>query len=373
MNNKMKPWGFELEAYMREGEPDKAARADAWQTAIGLQDVDGLQVSDYLIDTAKRNIEGEIDVPTARQRIMSYYEERRNRGIYEDEMEEADVVAQHASELLMDGGFQFSPSMFLNIHKRLFEGVFEDAGSMRPYNISKQEWVLKGKSVQYAAYDMIWDSLKYDFEKEKDYSYASLSVKEAIAHIAKFVSGIWQIHPFSEGNTRTTAIFTIKYLNSMGFDVDNSEFKSNSWYFRNALVRANYNDCPQGVHATLVPLEHFFDNLLLNEHHDLKNRYLHVDYVEANESSDGESANSDASKCNSCTLNCSLEELAILRQLSANPRMIQKELASAIGRSERTIKTRTVALQERGLLTRENGKRNGRWIVLADLDGNVDE
>lgn len=346
MSKKMKPWGFELEEYLRIGEPEHAKRADAWQTAIGLQAVDGLEVSDYLIDTAKQNIEGEIDAPTARKRIEAYYKERHERGIYEADTEEADIVSQRAAELLMDGGFRFSPATLLEIHKRLFTGVLKDAGSLRPYNISKQEWVLKGKSVQYATYDMIWSSLKYDFEQERDYSYQGVLAEEAIRHIAKFVSGIWQIHPFSEGNTRTMAIFTIKYLNSMGFSVDNTEFKNSSWYFRNALVRANYSDYIQGVHATLVPLEHFFDNLLLGAHHDLKNRYLHVNHAEIVGSGDGQSASGDGPKCNSCTLDCTLEELAILRQLSAHPRMTQKELATAIGRSERTIKTRTVDLQE---------------------------
>lgn len=368
MSEKMKPWGFELEEYIREGEPDKAARANAWQTAIGLQAVDKLEVSDYLIDTAKQNIEGKIDAPTARERIEIYYKERHERGIYEAETEEADIVSQRTAELLMDGGFRFSPATLLEIHKHLFVGVLKDAGSIRSYNISKHEWALKDRSVQYESFDMIWSSLKYDFEQEKEYSYQGVLVQDAIRHIAKFVSGIWQIHPFSEGNTRTTAIFTIKYLNSMGFSVDNTEFKRNSWYFRNALVRANYSDYPQGIHETLVPLNHFFENLLLNARHALKNRYLHVDYVEENGSDGDQSASEELTKCNSCTFDCTLEELAILKQLKANPRMTQKDLAKAVGRSERTIKTRTVDLQQRGFLARENGKRNGKWIVLAELD-----
>lgn len=368
MSEDVKPWGFELEEYIREGEPDQAKRAEAWQTAIGLQAVDGLRVSDYLIDTAKENIEGKIDVPAARHRIERYYEERRERGIYEDETEEADVVSQRASELLMDGGFQFSPSTFLDIHKCLFGGIFKDAGSIRSYNISKKEWALNGESVQYATYGMIWNSLKYDFDQEKEFSYGGLLADDAIRHIARFVSGIWQIHPFSEGNTRTTAIFTIKYLNSLGFAIDNTGFKRNSWYFRNALVRANFEDYPHGINATLEPLVLFFDNLLLGAHHELKNRYLHVDYQRAYEDDLLQSANSNSPKCNNCTLG----ELAVLKCLAANPKMTQKELAEKIGCSERTVKTRTVALQERGLLMRENGKRNGRWVVVAKLGDNDD-
>lgn len=363
MAKEMKPWGFELEEYIREGEPERAARADAWQTAIGLQAVDGLEVSEYLVDTAKQNIEGKIDASTVRKRIESYYEERRALGIYEDDTEEADLVSQRASELLMDGGFQFSPSTLMAIHEHLFRGILKKAGTPRDFNISKREWVLKGESVQYAAAKMIWSSLKYDFDQEEDFSYSGASLEEAIRHIAKFVSGIWQIHPFGEGNTRTTAIFTIKYLNSMGFGVDNTAFKNNSWYFRNALVRANYNDLPHGISATLEPLELFFSNLLTGTHHALKNRYLHVDYADAEDSQ----SEADDPKCNNCTLDCTLEELAILRCLAVNPKMTQKELADQMDRSERTIKSRTVDLQERGLLARENGKRNGQWIVLADL------
>lgn len=368
VNREMKPWQFELEEYIREGEPSQVSKANAWQTAIGLQDVDRLQVSDYLIDTAKKNIEGKIDTPTARQRIENYYKERHERGIYESETEEADIVAQRASELLMDTGFQFSPTTLLVIHKHLFESVFDDAGEIRHYNISKKEWVLRGESVRYASYTTIWDSLKYDFDLEKEYSYRNIPINDAIKHIAKFISGIWQIHPFSEGNTRSTAIFAIKYLNSMGFEIDNTAFEENSWYFRNALVRANYENYPNGINPTTKPLELFFDNLLLGTHHELKNRFLHVDYTSDAQGSKSQSATTDNSKCKICTLNCTLEEIALLKHLIANPQMTQKELAAAMKLSERTIKTRTTDLQNRNLLTRENGKRNGRWIVTAELE-----
>lgn len=364
----MKPWQFELEEYTREGEPSQVSKANAWQTAIGLQDVDRLEVSDYLIDTAKKNIEGEIDAPTARQRIESYYKERHERGIYESETEEADIVAQRASELLMDTGFQFSPATLLAIHRHLFESVFDDAGKIRQYNISKKEWVLKGESVQYASYTTIWDSLKYDFDLEKEYSYSNVPINDAIKHIVKFISGVWQIHPFSEGNTRSTAIFAIKYLNSMGFKIDNTAFEENSWYFRNALVRANYENYPNGISPTTKPLELFFDNLLLGAHHELKNRYLHIDYTSGTQDSNSQSATADDPKCKICTLDCTLEEIALLKHLIANPQMTQKELAAAMNLSERTIKTRTTDLQNRHLLTRENGKRNGRWMVTAELE-----
>lgn len=242
----------------------------------------------------------------------------------------------------------------------MFEGVFNHAGRIRDYNITKKEWVLKGNTVTYASYDSIKATLDYDFSQEKNFSYEGLSTEESVRHIAKFTSGIWQIHPFGEGNTRSTAVFIIKYLKTFGFTVSNGAFAENSWYFRNALVRANYNDLQSGVHATTEFLELFFENLLMNAGHDLKNRYMHVDYK--NESAI-QSANTNVSKCKNCTL----EELVIINELIKNPSITQKELAGIIGKSERTVKTRTVEMQEKGLICRENGKRNGKWKVLVDL------
>ena len=353
-------WRLELSEYIRQGEPERAEKSAAWQTAIGLQAVDGLTTSDYLLATAKEHIEGGIDLPEAKRRIESYYEQRENRKDVEDGTMEADIVSTRITELLGEKTFQFSPAELQSIHRRLFSGVFDHAGKLRDYNITKKEWVLNGATVLYAAYDSIRDTLDYDFSREKQFSYEKLSASEAIRHIAAFASGIWQIHPFCEGNTRATAVFIIKYLKTFGFAVNNDAFAENSWYFRNALVRANYNDLQNGVHATSEYLEQFFENLLLGANHELKNRYLHVDYTKQPEL---QSAIGKAPKCNNCTL----EELAILRAIAANPTITQRELAAAIGKSERTIKSRTVELQEKGWLSRENGKRNGRW----ELDGAV--
>lgn len=153
-------------------------------------------------------------------------------------------------------------------------------------------------------------------------------------HISKFTSGIWQIHPFCEGNTRSTAVFIIKYLKTFGFDISNETFAKNSWYFRSALVRANYNNWQKGIHETTKFLDMFFENLLMDKHHELKNRYMHIDYK-------GESANQSAIEDNSKCNNCTLEELAILQELEKNPSITQKELAARVGKSERTIKRRT--------------------------------
>ena len=216
----------------------------------------------------------------------------------------------------------------------------------------------------YASYDSIRATLDYDFQQEKNFSYEGLSIEESVRHIAKFTSGIWQIHPFGEGNTRSTAVFIIKYLKTFGFTVSNETFAENSWYFRNALVRANYNDLQNGIHATTEFLELFFENLLMNADHELKNRYMHVDFQSEGAT---QSATEKALKCQNGTLDLSLEELAIINVLKNDPATTQKQIAELTGKSERTIKRRTVEMQDKGLICRENGKRNGKWKVLVEL------
>ena len=280
MNQKQtasKPWQFDLEEYIRQGEAGKAEKSCAWKTAIGLQDVDGLETSAYLLETAKEHIEGYIDIDTARKRIDSYYETRTERREEEKGTEEADRVAARITQILSEKTFQFSPAEYRMIHKRLFFGIYDHAGMTRTYNITKKEWVLHGKSVFYASADSINATLEYDFGQEKQFSYKGLSLQESVRHLAKFTSDIWQIHPFCEGNTRTTAVFIVKYLKTFGFHINNDAFAEHSWYFRNALVRANYNDLTRGIHATTEYLEHFFGNLLLGMEYELKNRNLVID------------------------------------------------------------------------------------------------
>ncbi len=351
-------WQFELTEYIKQGEPDRTERSEAWKTAIGLQDVDGLKTSEYLLDTAKEHIEGKIDIATVQKRVNSYYERQRARQSVENSTEEADKVAARIAEILNEKTFQFSPAEYKMIHRRLFANVFKHAGEIRTYNITKKEWVLKGDTVLYASFESINDTLDYDFSVEKDFSYEGLSADKAVKHIAKFTADIWQIHPFCEGNTRSTAVFIIKYLKSFGFEVNNDLFSENSWYFRNALVRANYTNVKNGITATTKYLELFFENLLLGKNNELKNRYLHIDFQ-----SDTQSAEIDASKCNNCTL----DELAILNAIAENPAITQKALAKKIGKSERTIKTKTVEMQKKGFIQRANGKRNGHWEILINL------
>lgn len=205
-------WQFDLEEYIKQGEPDRAEKSEAWQTAIGLQAVDGLNTSAYLLDTAKNHIEGKITIDEAQRRIHSYYEQRTTLTEIENETREADIVSARIAKLLGEKAFQFSPAEWLSIHRRLFEGVFSHAGQIRQYNITKKEWVLNGDTVTYADWNGIRDTLDYDFATEKRFSYEGLSVDAAVRHLAKFASDIWQIHPFGEGNTRATAVFIARVL-----------------------------------------------------------------------------------------------------------------------------------------------------------------
>ena len=271
-------WYEDLNGYIKLGEPKPEEKTVAWQTAIGLQAVDGLTTSEYLLETAKENIEGKITIKEANARISNYYEERSDRHAIETGTKEADIVAGHITALLAEKAFSFTPAACMSIHRYLFKDVFMHAGEIRTYNISKNEWVLNGKSVFYASYDSIPMTMEYVFKTEKAFSYKNLSRNEIIKHLAQFTCDIWQIHPFGEGNTRSTAVFIIKYLNSLGYFIGHECFAKNSWYFRNALVRANYNDFQNDIYATTIYLEKFFENLLFGGKNELKNRYLHIDW-----------------------------------------------------------------------------------------------
>ena len=262
--------------YLRESEPDKAHKGYAWSTAIGLQAVDGLKPSKYLIDTAIQNIEGKITMKEAQNLIDSYYEERPVHLSDDERTEEADKVSLRIAEILSETAFSFSPNEYIAIHRKLFQGIYNHAGKIRDYNITKKEWVLDGATVMYGSASELRATLEYDFSQEKDFSYKGLSMDEIIHHLAVFISRLWQIHIFGEGNTRTTAVFFIKYLRTLGFAATNDIFAENAWYFRNALVRANYTNLQKGIHETTEYLEVFLRNLLLNEQNELQNRNLHI-------------------------------------------------------------------------------------------------
>ena len=266
-----------FDEYLRQGEPSQKESAENWKTAIGLQAVDGLQPSAYLIDVAKRNIEGEITLDETRKLIDSYYQSKTVRTPKDVDEEEADKVSANIAKILASKTFAFNTNGYVSLHRRIFEGVFKHAGEIRQYDISKKEWVLEGDSVNYLNWEDLRRALDWDIEQEKNFQYKGLSDDEKIEHIAKFISGIWQIHAFREGNTRTTAIFTIQYLRSLGYEVNNEMFAKHSWYFRNALVRANYRNINKDIEYSPIYLVRFFRNLLLGESWVLKNRYLHID------------------------------------------------------------------------------------------------
>lgn len=348
---KKEDWNLELSEYIKQGEPNRVEKTKTWETAIGLQEVDGLKPSKYLIKTAKEHIEGNIDIEEAKIRIDEYYEVQGSRKNFEKENEEADKVAVRITEILSEKAFNFSPTELLNIHKRLFKDIFDGAGMYRDYNITKKEWVLNGETVTYAPYQSIKETLEYDFEQEKIFSYKDLSLEESIKHLCLFTANIWQIHPFCEGNTRTTAVFIIKYLRTFGFNINDEVFADNSWYFRNSLVRANYKNFEKNVFEDISFLEKFFYNLLTNSNYELKNRYTHIDNIQR------------ATENNLKGNNCTLEEQVIINILKANPRAKQEEIAIQIGKSVRTVKKYMAEMQEKGLIERKNGKKNGEWQI----------
>lgn len=265
---------IDFDEYIRQGEPEKKERADAWRVAIGLQAVDGLTTSQYLQETAKKNIEGEITIDEARRLVKSYYQTKTSRESDDDEKQEADEVSGNIAKLLQTDAFTYSVAGLAAIHKAVFNGVFKHAGRFREYDITKKEWVLRGDSVQYSPWQDLRMTIQYDLDQEREFDYSVLDKDQMVEHIAKFVSSLWQIHPFCEGNTRTTAVFAIKYLRSLGFDVNNDLFEQHSWYFRNALVRANYRNLTKGVNYEPLFLVRFFRNLLLGESNTLKNRFM---------------------------------------------------------------------------------------------------
>ena len=272
----MKDVYTDFDEYIKQGEPDKKEKASIWRTAIGLQAVDGLKTSDYLKETACKHIEGKIDIDEVRKLIQSYYQSKSFREPDDDEKQEADKVSANITKILSADTLDFSTQGLISLHRRIFEKVFKHAGKIRTYNITKKEWVLKGDTVRYLNWEDLNRALDFDIEQEKEFSYKGISPENLIAHVTKFVSGIWQIHAFCEGNTRTTAVFAILYLRSLGFKVNNDMFAEHSWYFRNALVRANYKNAIEGVDYSPVYLERFFRNLLLGDKWDLRNRYLHI-------------------------------------------------------------------------------------------------
>lgn len=339
-----------IEEYIIQGEPSQRELAEAWQTAIGLQAVDGLHVSRYLKETASQHIEGTISQEEVERRIAAYYQTEESR---EEEAgtDEADAVSSRIVKVLGSKTFTFSPSHYASIHRQLFSGILPHAGTYRDYDISKKEWVLNNASVLYGAADYISETLRYDFGEEQKFSYKKKKPEEIIEHVASFIAGIWQIHPFREGNTRTTAVFAIQYLRSLGYKLDNKPFEEHSWYFRNALVRANYDNLPAGITRTTEYLELFFRNILLGEQNELKNRYLHVDWR-----GEGKHVEKHVEKKPKTSDR-------IVAAMKADPYVTGEMLQQLLGLSRRGIEDSIARLRKRGRISREGNDNGGRWIV----------
>ena len=312
------------------------------ETGIGLQDVDGLKNSSYFLSQVDRYIKGEISLEELDKIVSSYYENKPNDG---ERTEEADIVSNRIAQIISDDSFIFTVGQLVSIHKRLFEGIFNHAGKLRDFNFIKREWVLDGRSVIYGDYHELSSTLEYDFEIERKFKYDGLSDDEVIEHLATFISNLWQIHAFQEGNTRTTAVFFIKYLRTLGFDVTNDVFAKNAWYFRNALVRANFRFIRKGIYDNKTYIILFLRNLLLHERNALKNRDLRINIDKQNEE--------PVSK-----------EARIIKLMKENPKIKVDELANTIGKSPRTIKSVIAILSKENKIKRVNGKRFGYWEIL---------
>lgn len=338
-----------FDEYLRQGEPNKAEKAKVWKTAIGLQQVDGLKPSEYLIHTAKQNIEGEITFDEVKKRIDSYYQQHPTK-TNEDRTEEADKVSARIAEMLGEQTFTFSPAEYLSIHRRLFTDMYKFAGKIRNFNITKKEWVLNGETVLYASAESLKVTLEYDFEQERKFSYKGLSETEIIEHLAHFISNLWQIHVFGEGNTRATAVFLIKYLRKLGFkNVNNDLFADHSWYFRNALVRANYEDISRSIHRTEKYLIRFLSNLLLKGDYVLKNREMHIlaDTVY------------DTVKQPDDTVNDTVFSL-----IKQNNSITANEICERLNMSLSTVRRKIKRLREHGNIERIGSDKTGSWRII---------
>ena len=359
---KENPFEIDFESYIREGEPDKKEKSIAWSIATGLQQVDGLTPSAYLYETAKRNIEGEISIDEARKLVDSYYESKTARADDENDTEEADKVSARIVQILRDKTFNFSPASYIYIHGKIFEGVFKFAGKVRSYNITKKEWVLNGDTVYYSDWEMIKQTLDYDFTQEANVDYNTFSPEEAVKHFTRFIANLWQIHAFGEGNTRTTAVFAIKYLRKLGYATDNKIFEKNSWYFRNALVRANYSNGSKGIYMNTEYLERFFRNIMLGEKNELKNRYTHIDYEEYIKKV-GDNDKSSVQNEENFGVN-EKTSVQIVETMKNTPNITLQEIAVKLNRSKRAVEMQVKKLREQGIIKRVGADKNGHWEVI---------
>ncbi len=310
-------------------------RAENWAIAIGLQKVDGLTPSKHLISVAKKHIEGKISSDKAVQLVDRYYETKTGHDAPEDK-KEADRVSARINQIIEEDGFYLSPTYLTGLHGLIFEGVFPHAGFVREVNLKR----------------------------------------EIVSHFARFIAGIWQIHPFREGNTRTVAVFAIKYLRSMRIAATNEIFAENSWYFRNALVRANYDNPLKGIARDFEPLERFFGNLILGEQNELKSRYLLVGLTEEGkrklrELSEGKAGHDVPKGGQKKAVRKKRSEKSgqktvdkLLSLLKANPRLTQEGMVNALMVTRSTIQKHLANLKSAGRIRRVGPDKGGHWEVL---------
>ena len=251
--------------------------AAIWQTSIDLQASDGLSASDYLIQCSQKHVSGQITIDDVQNLIQDYYQDRKAQEGEDSETEEADKVAVNIAALLMtETEAELSVAGLSKLHSIIFKGVYENLGALRDFEEYKREWVLGGDTLRFTNLENVPEELENCLAKENAYSYDNISPDNFIAHISAFVAKIWHICPFGDGNTRLTAVLTILYLKQLGVSFNFDTFKNNSWYFHNALARANYQNSVKNINYEPIYLERFFRNMLLGEQWELRNRYVHV-------------------------------------------------------------------------------------------------
>ncbi|MDR0333893.1 MAG: Fic family protein [Dysgonamonadaceae bacterium] len=353
-----------FDEYIRQVEPGKKEKGEIWQTAIGLQQVDGLKPSEYLIQTAIENIEGDITFEEVKNRIDAYYKSQSvKNGEDNNRTEEADKVSARIAEILSEKTFLFSPDEYQNIHRRLFTGIYKFAGKIRDYNITKGEWVLDGDTVLYAPAETLKTAIKYDIEQEREFNFKGLSQQQIIEHLANFTVYLWQIHPFGEGNTRTTAVFLIKYLHKLGYkNISNELFAQHSWYFRNTLVRANYKNLQKNIVATNKYVVRFLENLMLGENNILKNRELHIDFVPNSGEIDTVKATNDT-VCDTVKIKNDTANDVVLELINENKSITAEEIRIKLNIGIATAKRRIKKLKDAGIISRIGSDKTGHWQI----------
>ena len=265
-----------INEYEEINKPSEYIKQQEWDMAIGLQEVDNLKPSKYLEKLLEENIIGKLSLEQVKKELRTYYIEKEKKNEVNHNELECDFVSTRIVELLQEDKFELSVDYLKYVHKYLFQDVYEFAGNFRIVDFSKPEIILNNDSVAYGDSKTLKESIEYDISLELEKNYKDMNMVEVIKNITKFSSNIWQVHPFREGNTRTTALFIEKYLISLGYNVDNSLFKEKSVYYRNALVRSNYFNNELDVKEDSSYLIRFYENLLLGKNNNLHSEDLIV-------------------------------------------------------------------------------------------------